>query len=303
MRTAEAQGKAKRNQARRLVLAYFERIGAAVWDLGGDVYRVELTPEQSGELEGGWTPPWSPGRPAQVTHYFTFTPEVADAHGEVELIGFGSHRLMQVIESIRRIGSATRLWLPAARDGRAGLALGKRALAYRPFYLFTLRLESTHPSKPCEARRIAVDRVDQIALQQLAAILPDLPLESGYPPDDSPVERPAADFARSFHIAFQSLLEALEAEDPSWALDVHRSVDREQERLKEYFSERARAGEEIEDERARRMKELDEARPKLLVRVQGVSELYLPVAREGGVIRHLAFETAAYRGTPIPSLR
>src|SRR5690606_33707121 len=108
--------KVRRNQVRRLVLAYFERLGAQIEDMGGDLYRVEMTPEQSSELEGGWTAPpspWSYNAPTQITYYFTFSPEVAEARDDAELIGLGSHRFQQVIQSIRKLGGVTRAWLPA----------------------------------------------------------------------------------------------------------------------------------------------------------------------------------------------
>lgn len=308
LRDDRALTKTRRNQVRRLVLTYFELIGADIEEVGNDLFRVEMARDQAAELEGGlWGPasPWTDQ--AQVTYYFTFTPEVAEGHGDAELVGLGSHRLQQVIQSIRRIAGATRVWLPAyALGGRLLLgAAGGEGISYRPFFLFTLRLDYENTAKPSDILRVAVDRVDQIALTQLAEIVAELPLESGFPATDDGalVEEATADFDRSFAIAFEGALQALEGADHSWAIRAQSIVEQERARLAAYYAERERDGEQVEQEKNRRLSELEASRPKVLVRTQGVSELFLPVARLNGTARYLAFDMAAYRGTPIPSSR
>ena len=280
-------------QVRRLVLAYFERLGARIEDLENDLFRVEMSPAQAAELEGGWTPvpgPWTPGAPAQATYYFTFSPGTAEAHAEAELLAPGSRRLDQVIASIRRIGGATRVWLPAPAGSRGASPFAR--LYYRPFYLFTLGIEFTNVPKAAEVARAAVDAVDQIALAHGAELIAGLPLESGYPDgrDGIPVEAAGIDAASAFPLAYESVLQRLEAQDSSWALSAGAAIDRERDRLLAFLAAREKAGDDVAAERERRLAELEKSRPGAIVRVRGVAEVFLPVLREGESVHHLAFE-------------
>lgn len=276
----------------QFVLAYFELLGAVIEPVEPGLYRIELDRELAAELEGETMPAWmwasGPRQPAHITYYFTFTPEVAEAHPDAELISPGSHRLQQVIHSVRGIGRATRAHLLADPLLQRGSYVPSE-LRYRPFHLFCLRIDFHGGSQEGRLFCVAVDLVELLPLRQLAELIPRLPLRPGIPPGaDIPIEAPRADLATSFAVAYREILESLERADPSWAEHALQAVERERERLLAYFADCERDGLNVQDERRRRLEELDRMRPRALVQLRGVCEAYLPVCVGEGSVEHLA---------------
>lgn len=267
---------------REIVLAYLDLIGANVEETAPGVIRAELTREEAVELDGGanlfWLHP-ADARQKQV-YYFTFSPEAAERDEEVELVSLGSHRAQQVMQAIRKRAQATRMWLPAPG-----------ARAYRPFFFLLIRLDFEGSRGFRRIVRIAVDRVDEIPLRQLAEMAPRLPFRPGTP--QGPVEPPVIGLADAFHLAYEEILTELHAADPAWAEEALAAVEAERKRLAAFYDERLQGGDDVSDERACRLAELDAMRPRVTVRLQGAAEAFLPIDRRGGEVRHLAFDTTA----------
>lgn len=302
---------------RSLVLEYLSLLGASVSEVEPDLFRVELDRERAAELEGDSLPAWmwtgGPDRPAQITYYFTFTPETAEKHAEAELIGPNSHRLQQVVESIRRIARAARAYVPLHAGGftdeqipaalRAGRPHREGSVRYRPFFFLCLRLDPHGSAEPSRLFHVAVDRVDRLPLRQLAEVLPRLPLAGGTPHDlGLPVEEPASDLDEAFRIAYDELLETLRREDAPWAQEALSAVEQERERLLGYFAACERDGLDVSEERGLRLAELERMRPRLFVRLQGVCEAYLPVRVTGPSVELLALQARAHDGSAPPRL-
>lgn len=302
------------------VIRYFQLLGAAVQEVDDGLFRIELDRRLAAELEGDTMPPWmwmsGPAQPTQITYYFTFFPDVAERHPEAELVSPGSHRLQQVIESVRQIAEGTRAHLPfldshfSPKDREAaGLGELEEATGYRPFYIFCLRVEF-HGVRPLSRLFcVAVDLVDLIPLRQLGELfsrlrlLPDAPRPLG--PSDprvstsprsrpgvrtpSPrIEAPRADLDTAFRIAYQEVLETLGATDPSWAEETWALIQEERRRLSTYFTDCEHEGIDVVEEQERRLAELDRMRPRVFVRLQGVCEAYLPVRYVDGRVEYLA---------------
>lgn len=300
---------------RDFVLRYFELIGARMEEPEPGVLRVELTREWAKELDGdsvaGWMWMQPSQQPAQITYYFTFSPEVAQRNEEVELIGPGSLRLQQVVESVRRLAKGTRMWLPHPpiprfeKDLGDGTDVSARSVVYRPFYLFTFRLDVYGAwVKPARLIHLAVDRTDQLVLRQLAEVISRLPMSPGRPPNSTfHFEEATIDFDDAFLLAYQELILILQIEPAHWAAEAHTYLREERNRLENFYAERARDEQGADDELRRRLEELDMMRPKVIVRPQGVTDLYLPVTFEDGSVRHLAFESTSDVLTPSAPVR
>ena len=285
---------AGREQAlvRAFVTSYLSCAGAAAEEVSPGILRAEVPARVAAELEGsawlGWLSPQD--APAHVTYYFTFDPSVAARQADVELIAPGSWRLERMAHSVRRTARAFGMWLPVPRDARYDPA--GRGLRYRPFYLFLLSLRTPGGAAPYGPVSVAVDRVDQLALRQLAEMLPRLPLRPGRPDDggETALEPPRTGFERAFELAFEEVLRLLEAGDAAWAGERRSELAREKERLERFYAERAAEGEDVTAERDRRLAELDRLAPRVFVGIEAVADLYLPVAQEeDGTVRHLAF--------------
>lgn len=273
------------------VLTYFDLLGASIEEAAPGLYRVELARELAAELEGDAMPAWmwssSPHLPAHVTYYFTFSPEVAEKHPDAELISPGSHRLQQVIRSVREIGRATRAHLPIAPFIESGVC-APHELCYRPFHLFCLRLDFHGGASFSGLFPVAVDLVDLLPLRQLAELIPRLDLEPGSPPEAGiPVETPRAGLKASFAVAYREVLESLERSDPSWAQHSLQAIERERERLLTYFAAAEQDGVDVREQRALRLDELERMHPRVFVEPRGVCETYLPVRVRGGSVQHL----------------
>lgn len=165
------------------VLRYFRLLGARIEEVQPGLFRIEIDRGLAGELERDTMPAWmwvsGPNPPAHVTYYFAFSPEVAERHTDAELVSPGSHRLQQVIESVRDIAKGTRAHLPlpwhAARHAPGA------EIRYRPFYVFCLRAEF-HGARPFSRLFcVAVDLVDLLPLRQLGELFPRLHLAPGRP--------------------------------------------------------------------------------------------------------------------------
>lgn len=294
---------------RSFMLRYLELLGATVEEVEPDLFRVELDREKAAELEGDSMPAWmwtsGPTQPAQITYYFTFAPAIAERRPEAELVGLGSHRLQQAVESVRRLARATRAHLPM--DG-----LPVTGVRYRPFYLLCLRIDHHGATEPSRLFHVAVDRVDGLPLRQLAELFLRLPLCAGAPAGTGvPVDEPQTDLTGAFLIAYQELLETLQRSDSTWATDALEALERERARLLRYFETCERDGLDVREERVHRLEEIETMRPRVCVRLQAACEAYLPVRIEGGSVEHLALQllsrgTAPARrhpGWPIPSRR
>ena len=212
---------AGREGVKGFVMHYFQSLGARIEEVEGDLYRIELDRQLAAELEGDAMPAWmwlsGPNQPAQITYYFTFTPAVAERFSEAELISPGSHRLQQVVESVRKIGRATRAHLPVDPALARG-ALVPQEICYRPFHVFCVRIEFHAARHASRLFCVAVDRVDMLPLSQLGELFPRLNLASGVPGDgEIPIEQAKAGIEASFGIAYRELLESLERTDPGWA--------------------------------------------------------------------------------------
>lgn len=289
---------ARTERVRRFTLAYMELLGGAIEEVGPDLFRIELTPDQVAQFEPS-APVWlwnQPGRPgSQLAYYFTFTPSAAGRAQEAELVSPGCHRLHQVIEAVRKRGQGARLWVPPPPGQPAGTQL-----VYRPFFYLLLRLEYRAPRGGVRLFPVAVDRVEHLPLRQLGDLIPSLPLRAGRPGGPHRVEDGSLPLFAAFELAYAEALDSLEREDPSWAREARDSVQRERERLAAYYADREREGEVVEPERARRFEELDALEPRVLVRLQLFAEVHLPIAQEDGRPRHLAF---AYPETSSASRR
>lgn len=278
------------------VLGYFTQVGAAIEEVSPGVYRVEVAREVAAELDGT---PWFPwygqdGGAAHVTYYFTFDPDTAQLHPDVEHVTIGSQRVEQLIHSVKRNARTASLWLPAFECVRR-LKSPPRAVVYRPFFVFHLGLRAQGAGEPRQSFAVAVDRVDQLPLRQLATLLPRLPLRAGRPPAAAgPLEPARISLEVAFALAFEELLTQLEADDLSWAQQASRALADERARLIQFFAERAAEGDDVAEERERRLAELKARMPRVRVKVESVADVYLPVACEpgGGSARHLAFALA-----------
>ena len=256
-----------------------------------------------------------PAQPTQITYYFTFFPEVAERHPEAELVSPGSHRLQQVIKSVRQIAEGTHAHLPfldshfSPKDREAaGLGELEEATGYRPFYIFCLRVEF-HGVRPLSRLFcVAVDLVDLIPLRQLGELfhasvcfrtllglldpaIPGSRLLRSRPGVRTPsprIEAPRADLDTAFRIAYQEVLETLGATDPSWAEETWALIQEERRRLSTYFTDCEHEGIDVVEEQERRLAELDRMRPRVFVRLQGVCEAYLPVRYVDGRVEYLA---------------
>ncbi len=281
----------ERVEIQAFVTSYLARIGGALDECAPGVFRVELPREAAAELEGsswGW---WNSER-AHATYYFTFDPERVDEAANVELIAAGSHRLEQIVASVRRLTRSFKVWLPAYECVER-MARPPRYVFYRPFYVFLLSVHTNGSPPPLSNLHIAVDRVDRVALRQLAEALPGLPLLDGSPPQSeaAPFEAPELGLDGAFGLAFDELMMHLEHAGSQWADAARWELEQERARLEEFYTIREREGDDVSAERNQRLLELTEMMPRVQVHVRSVGELTLPVTYdEAGRAQHLTFE-------------
>lgn len=278
---------------KEFVASYIAEMGGVFEEIAPGVFRAELSREASAELEGTTWGLWhSPDDRAHATYYFTFDADRVDAVADTELVVPGSHRLEQMIASVRRLTRGFQAWLPAYECVER-MAWQPRYVYYRPFFLFLMKLQTNGGHTPIPGLSVAVDRVDQVALRHLADALPGLPLMDGAPPqsDAAPKEEPLLSLDLAFGLAFDELLTQLEQASSEWADAQRFALESEKYRLMEFFAARERDGDDVSEERNRRLEELEEMMPRVRVEVQSIGDLSLPVTYdENGGVRHLAFE-------------
>ena len=137
---------------------------------------------------------------------------------------------------------------------------------------------------------MAVDRVDLLPLRQLAELFPRLTSGPAAPPEHGDPRRasPRPDLQARFAIAYRELLESLERTDPRLGAGGSRAPERERERLLATSPIVSGTALDVSEERERRLAELEQMRPRVFVRLQGVCEAYLPVRYLEGSVEHLA---------------
>lgn len=220
------------------VLEYLQALGVRIEPRGASLVRVEMNREQLCELENRPANTWyaMSSIPELTTLYLTLDQQPTDEE-RAETAAPGSWRFDQMRGSARRIGAVTRLRVIPKREDEG--------LLYRPILIFGFEVLFCCSRQKSSLLPVAVDMVTGASSKALALSLLQRKMDERLLPRLSVRPREMR-YKHAFEIACEWVKECISRDQATWDW-YYRAAYRlgiELEQVEEYFTQRARDGEQ-----------------------------------------------------------
>jgi hypothetical protein len=261
----------QRNQLKQFVISYFTLLNAAITEQD-NLLRVELLPDQLAELEGRSWPPsnlWLNLPEEGITVlYLTCDAEGVTRHEQVELVAPGSHRLEQMIASVRRHGKLAFLRLAPSS------AVSDENQPHRPYMLFVVRIALEGQRKHEQLYAVCIDMVSGCSCPQLTQLIKQNHLLDKTAPKVLPRQ---VDFPTAWHTACLEVQRHLQRQDDGWARESLLALAQERRLVDQFYSEQMQATPALRAEWQERVAEVERrARPHALARTVQCALVLVP---------------------------